>query len=409
MAAAAQAQRCGKGCCQSPLPELCATTLPLTWTSLRKSSAWMSPRSQRLRAAPGAHLEVEDGEERAAAEEREGAKEDADADADAVGEQEGLAEPGEGVRAARVAAAAAAAAAAFVVREARPEEYWQVAETHCASFYPAAGFPLGALLQGDRRGARPAGVAFGVGLRLTSSTQAEQLALLRAKPKTACPNDSGFLLLLKVLVLLSHLSLPDGVRKRCLVAVDGRGGGAAVAGNVGEHEAAPAAGFNAERDVGSGRLLRPLLAALSVGFPPLRLPLGPAAAAERECLQLIAGSVTVDTAAEFLPRRQPGNTRRTGIAYISNMAVAAGRRRRGAARRLLRTAEALARSWGCRAAALHVDVANSAAAALYAAEGYRAVRPPPGAGWAQPNPGPGVELRLMLKRLQPLNTAAVGR
>eukprot|EP00850_Spirogloea_muscicola_P007761 SM000040S14773 [mRNA] locus=s40:284583:287149:- [translate_table: standard] len=375
MAAAAQAQRCGKGCCQSPLPELCATTLPLTWTSLRKSSAWMSPRSQRLRAAPGAHLEVEDGEERAAAEEREGAKEDADADADAVGEQEGLAEPGEGVRAARVAAAAAAAtasaaaaaAAAFVVREARLEEYWQVAETHCASFYPAAGFPLGALLQGDRQGPR-----------------------------------------LQVLVLLSHLSLPDGVRKKCLVAVDSRGAGGAV-GNVGEHEAAPAAGFDAERDVGGGRLLRPLLAALSVGFPPLRLPLGPAATAERECLQLIAGSVTVDTAAEFLPRRQPGNTRRTGIAYISNMAVAAGRRRRGAARRLLRTAEALARTWGCRASALHVDVANGAAAALYAAEGYRAVRPPPGAVWAQPNPGPGVELRLMLKRLRPLNAAAIGR
>ncbi|KAL2651750.1 hypothetical protein R1flu_019878 [Riccia fluitans] len=113
----------------------------------------------------------------------------------------------------------------------------------------------------------------------------------------------------------------------------------------------------------------------------------------------VFGALTMDTLAEFLPRRRPMNRRRTGIAYVSNVAVRSSRRRKGIARRLMREAQNTARSWGCRSMALHVDVNNAAAEALYLREGFKRVRLPAGAKWPQPQALPGANLQLMMKYL----------
>lgn len=90
---------------------------------------------------------------------------------------------------------------------------------------------------------------------------------------------------------------------------------------------------------------------------------------------------------------------RTGIAYLSNVAVRPERRRRGIARQLVKEAERLAAAWGCRSIALHCDMNNAAAAALYLGEGYRMVSAPSGASWPGPKPIPGSDFRLHLKLL----------
>jgi ribosomal protein S18 acetylase RimI-like enzyme len=56
---------------------------------------------------------------------------------------------------------------------------------------------------------------------------------------------------------------------------------------------------------------------------------------------------------------------KTGYAYISNVAVSPSAQRRGVARRLMVEAEALAVSWGCSKAGLHVNLANTPAVGLY--------------------------------------------
>jgi ribosomal protein S18 acetylase RimI-like enzyme len=85
------------------------------------------------------------------------------------------------------------------------------------------------------------------------------------------------------------------------------------------------------------------------------------------------------------------------VAYISNVAVAPAARRRGVARAVMAEAEALARAWGCRSAALHCNPKNAAAWALYRALGYRpTVQEPP---WAPLlNQRPGDRCFLMVKR-----------
>lgn len=90
---------------------------------------------------------------------------------------------------------------------------------------------------------------------------------------------------------------------------------------------------------------------------------------------------------------------RTGIAYLSNMAVVANWQRRGVARLLLREAEVLARLWACRTIALHCDKHSEGAIALYLREGYRIVDPPAGATWPEPAALEGMELKLMMKTL----------
>lgn len=100
-----------------------------------------------------------------------------------------------------------------------------------------------------------------------------------------------------------------------------------------------------------------------------------------------------------LTRTTPAPPRRLRLAYISNLAVAAAGRRRGAATALLAAAEALARGWGCAVAALHYDGRDRAAAALYARARYRAAgTEPPLAAAAQLRPG--TRLTLAAKRLR---------
>lgn len=89
--------------------------------------------------------------------------------------------------------------------------------------------------------------------------------------------------------------------------------------------------------------------------------------------------------------------RRSHIAYLSNLAVSPSAQRRGVGRELLLHAESLARSWGCRSMALHVDAANEAARRLYRGEGYREVSQQ--SRWEQLLEARHTPLVLMLKRL----------
>ncbi|KAH9288197.1 hypothetical protein KI387_032314, partial [Taxus chinensis] len=193
----------------------------------------------------------------------------------------------------------------ILVREARPEDYWEVAETHCNSFFPDRGFPMDLVLRADR-----------------------------------------------LVAMFAGFSLPSGCRKKCLVAID-------------------------ERLTEENHLLE--------SERPRKVDIEP-----HLCLNggRISGILTIDTVAEFLPRRGQLGLRRTGIAYISNVAVRPKRRRRGIARRLVIEAEALARSWGCRSMALHCDVNNPAALALYQRQGFRCIKVPIGAKWPQPKAVP---------------------
>lgn len=114
----------------------------------------------------------------------------------------------------------------------------------------------------------------------------------------------------------------------------------------------------------------------------------------------VAGILTVDTVADFLPRKGPLRQRRKGIAYISNVAVRERYRRKGIGKRLIAKAEAQAKSWGCRAIALHCDLSNPGAARLYRGQGFKCVKVPVGANWPQPRTSPDVEFNFMLKLLK---------
>ncbi|XWS66162.1 hypothetical protein CRYUN_Cryun05aG0176300 [Craigia yunnanensis] len=113
----------------------------------------------------------------------------------------------------------------------------------------------------------------------------------------------------------------------------------------------------------------------------------------------VTGILTVDTVADFLPRKGPLRQRRTGIAYISNVAVRDRFRQKGIAKRLVAKAEAQARSWGCRAIALHCDLNNPGATKLYKGQGFRSIMVPEGANWPQPKTSPDVQFNFMMKLL----------
>ncbi|XP_020113034.1 uncharacterized protein LOC109727351 isoform X2 [Ananas comosus] len=113
----------------------------------------------------------------------------------------------------------------------------------------------------------------------------------------------------------------------------------------------------------------------------------------------VAGILTVDTVADFLPRKGPLRQRRTGIAYISNVAVREADRQKGIAKMLIAEAEARALSWGCRSVALHCDMNNLAAMRLYKGQGYKCIRVPENAKWPQPKTSPGIHFNFMMKLL----------
>lgn len=90
---------------------------------------------------------------------------------------------------------------------------------------------------------------------------------------------------------------------------------------------------------------------------------------------------------------------RTGIAYVSNVAVRDRFRRKGIAKKLVVRAEALAKSWGCRAIALHCDLNNPGAVDLYKGQGFKSIKVPEGAKWPQPKTTPDVQFSFMMKIL----------
>ncbi|KAG9150257.1 hypothetical protein Leryth_009828 [Lithospermum erythrorhizon] len=203
----------------------------------------------------------------------------------------------------------------IVVREARPEDSWEVAETHCSSFFPGYSFPLDFVLRFDRL----VGMLFG-------------------------------------------FSVPIGCQKTCLVAV--------VGGSDQEF-------LVRSEDFKIGRLDGRF--SLNKGY--------------------VAGILTLDTVGDFLPRKGPLRQRRTGIAYISNVAVRERFRRKGIAKRLMAKAESQARSWGCRAIALHCDNSNPGATKLYTTEGFKCIKIPEGANWPKPKTSPDVQFSFMMKLL----------
>ncbi|XP_078441935.1 acyl-CoA N-acyltransferases (NAT) superfamily protein [Wolffia australiana] len=198
-----------------------------------------------------------------------------------------------------------------VVREARLEDCWEVAETHCSSFFPGYQFPLDLALRVNRFVAQLAGY-----------------------------------------------SVPAGCMRSCLVAV----------------AAAPMDGYTFLRGVGFAQGLR---------------------------RGSVTGILTVDTVADYLPRKGPFRSRRKGIAYISNVAVRESARGRGIGKQLVAEAEAMAQVWGCRAIALHCDEANEAAVRLYRGQGYKPIRIPEQANWPTPRISPDTRFYLMMKLLQP--------
>uniref|UniRef100_A0A2P2IY80 Uncharacterized protein LOC103332367 n=2 Tax=Rhizophora mucronata TaxID=61149 RepID=A0A2P2IY80_RHIMU len=212
----------------------------------------------------------------------------------------------------------------IVVREARIEDCWEVAETHCSSFFPEYSFPLDFALRVDR-----------------------------------------------IVAMLSGFAIPHGCRRTCLVAVvSGSDSQACVFGS----EDFKIGGFDGKFSINRG---------------------------------YVAGILTVDTVADFLPRKGPLRQRRTGIAYISNVAVRKTFRRKGIAKRLIAKAEAQARSWGCRAIALHCDLNNPGATKLYRGQGFKCIKVPEGANWPQPRTTPDMRFSFMMKllntKITPLN------
>lgn len=186
------------------------------------------------------------------------------------------------------------------VREARLEDSWEVAETHCSSFFPEYSFPYDFLLRINR-----------------------------------------------LIGMLIGGNVPQGCRRACLVAV-----------------------------TGCSSVVETFL-----------------------YKEYVAGILTVDTVADFLPRKGPLLQRRTGVAYLSNVAVRERFRRRGVAKKLIAKAEAQARSWSCRAIALHCDYNNTRAIDLYKSLGFKCIKVPDGANWPQPKISPGVNFAFMMKLL----------
>ncbi|MED6198791.1 hypothetical protein PIB30_069873 [Stylosanthes scabra] len=204
----------------------------------------------------------------------------------------------------------------IIVREARLEDCWEVAETHCSSFFPEYSFPLDFVLRMDR-----------------------------------------------LVAMLAGFSIPSGCKRTCLVAVIGSS----------LHQTFLFGSDDVKIGGFEGKF------SLNKGY--------------------VAGILTVDTVADFLPRKGPLRQRRTGIAYISNVAVREKFRRKGIAKLLVAKAESQAKNWGCRAIALHCDLKNPVATKLYQGQGFKCIKVPEGATWPQPKTSPDIQFNFMMKLL----------
>ncbi|XP_047956421.1 uncharacterized protein LOC125202122 isoform X2 [Salvia hispanica] len=178
----------------------------------------------------------------------------------------------------------------IVVREARIEDCWEVAETHCSCFFPEYSFPLDFVLRFDRL----VGMLFG-------------------------------------------FSVPKGCERTCLVAVIGSGEDEFYIGS----DDFKIGGLEGKISLNKGR----------------------------------------------------------GVAYISNVAVREKFRRKGIAKRLIAKAEAKAKTWGCRAIALHCDLSNPEATRLYTSQGFKIIKIPDGANWPHPRLSGDVKFNFMMKLL----------
>ncbi|XP_014517943.1 uncharacterized protein LOC106775343 [Vigna radiata var. radiata] len=225
-------------------------------------------------------------------------------------------------RASEVADLFSAVSPEVVVREARLEDYWKVAEIHCKRFFPEYSFPLDFVLRIDR-----------LVIDMLSAMLAATLA--------------GFF-------------KPRYCKKMCLVAV--------IRTSFDESFSFDKIGyFDGKFSVNKG---------------------------------YVVGILTLDNIADFLPRKGPQRHRRTGIAYISNVAVRENFRRKGIATKLIEKAESHARSWNCRAIALHCDIENHLATMFYKGQGYKCVMVPEGAKWPQPMTSTDMRFNFMMKLMK---------
>ncbi|CAI5474057.1 unnamed protein product [Closterium sp. Yama58-4] len=199
-------------------------------------------------------------------------------------------------------------AEALVVREARPEEYWEAADVHCAAFFPHAPFPLNYILRMDRVSAILANLSMPRGTYKKCLVAFDSPAFLQSLPPSSASSDSS----------ASSASSSSPSTPTTTTTTSTTIAPMTKARSLPPEHVASAAikDFDGERDLFGGPMFRPVLATMLLGPPLLSwtfsgLNVGPRG---------LVGSVTVDTAGEFLPRRKPHNRRRTGIAYISNMA-----------------------------------------------------------------------------------------
>ncbi|KAK4790667.1 hypothetical protein SAY86_017971 [Trapa natans] len=94
---------------------------------------------------------------------------------------------------------------------------------------------------------------------------------------------------------------------------------------------------------------------------------------------------------------------------MSSVAVHENFRRMGIAKRLIATAEAQARAWGCRSVALHCELNNHRAMKLYRVYrelGFKCISVPEGAKWPQPKASPHFNFCFMMKLLKPPSASA---
>jgi ribosomal protein S18 acetylase RimI-like enzyme len=116
----------------------------------------------------------------------------------------------------------------------------------------------------------------------------------------------------------------------------------------------------------------------------------------------IVGALVVDTLGDHTPPvRTPGGgkRRRPRLAYVSNVAVASGARRRGIGALLMQQAEQVAAEWGATAVMLHVDASNDAASELYRQKRYRLLAEPR-RSWLAEAVNVHAGKRMMMKRLR---------
>ena len=216
------------------------------------------------------------------------------------------------------------------IRPAETMEYWSIADCHCKAFYPYIPMESiwSSLLRLDRV------VSLIVGREREDLKQQGQFLCLVAADAEAdfrdCQKPRNGSILRSIIDMIVKLSLP-------IQALENYGS------TAGEHGIVGAVVIDTMGDhVPPRRKPSPLSSTMSSMLSPL---------------------LSFDTE----------EVRRHHLAYISNLAVHPSARRKRIGLQLVREAEEVAATWGCRSVALHVDPGNEAAVNLYRSLGYRFV------------------------------------